>query len=428
MRSVSQIARRERWLLCLAGFFILLNQITLIRVQERSWWELSMVGIWIGCAASLHIILNHRLPYRDTFLLPTMLFLVGWGLNIIDRLQPTFADRQMSWLVFASLALGIMLYLPHDLQWLRRYRYTWLILGLGLLVITILLGVNPSGGGPRLWLDFGRVFYQPSEILKILLVVFMASYLADHWLTLRYEVMIIGKWRLPSPSFFAPTVLMWGLCMVILVWQRDLGTTTLFFVVFMLMLYVASGHAALLIGGMLLLVAAGIVAYFLFDVVALRIDIWLNPWAEPDGRSFQLVQSIMAVSAGGILGQGIAQGTPNFIPVAHSDFIFAALAEEWGFLGVLVLLASLWLIVMRGLRIAQYNQHRPFAALLASGLSLMFAMQAILIIGGSIRLLPLTGVTLPLMSYGGSSLLTNFILVGLLLMLSEEEAIREART
>ena len=214
---------------------------------------------------------------------------------------------------------------------------------------------------------------------------------------------------------------MWGLSVVILIWQRDLGTAILFFMVFLVLLYVASGYTPLLIVGALLIVAAGLVAYRLFDVVQLRVDIWLNPWPEADGRAFQIVQSLLAFAAGGVFGQGIGQGSPNFIPVVHSDFVFAALAEEWGLLGVVVVIACIAVFVVRGLRIAVMQRARPFHALLAVGLSVMLATQSLLIMGGVLKLIPLTGVTLPYFSYGGSSLLVNFVMVGLLLRLSAGE-------
>ncbi|NDJ86985.1 MAG: FtsW/RodA/SpoVE family cell cycle protein, partial [Chloroflexi bacterium] len=211
-----------------------------------------------------------------------------------------------------------------------------------------------------------------------------------------------------------------GLCIVMLGWQRDLGTATIFFVVFMLMLYLASGQWLLMVGGAGLLAIAAAVGYILFDVVSLRIDVWLNPWAEAEGRAFQIVQSLMAVSAGGIVGEGIGQGLPTFIPVVHTDFVFAAIAEEWGLIGVLGLLVAIAVITLRGLRIAVLSQSRPFAAFLAAGLSLSITVQSLMIIGGALRLWPLTGVTLPFVSYGGSSLLTSFVSVGLLLVISED--------
>ncbi len=224
-----------------------------------------------------------------------------------------------------------------------------------------------------------------------------------------------------SPRIVGPVVLMWGLSVVILIWQRDLGTAVLFFIVFMVLLYVASGYTALLIVGALLIGAAALVAYRLFDVVQLRVDIWLNPWPEADNRAFQIVQSLLAFASGGVFGQGVGQGSPNYIPVVHSDFVFAALAEEWGLLGVVAVIACIATFVIRGLRIAILQRSRPFHTLLAVGLSVMLATQSLLIMAGVLKLIPLTGVTLPYFSYGGSSLLVNFVMVGLLMRLSSGE-------
>lgn len=415
------ICQRERSLLMLAALFVSLNHVAIILVLQRSLWILWSMVAWGLCAILLHRTLNRRLPHRDPYLLPAMLLLAGWGLNLIERLAPPFAGRQTIWLLISSTALIGILYLPTHLSWLQNYRYPWLILGVGLVAATILIGVNPSGFGPRLWLSVGpQWYYQPSELLKILLVVFLASYLSDNWLMLRQQFTSLGKFSIPAPGFLTPVLLMFSLCIVLLVWQRDLGTATIFFMVFMLMLYLASGQWLLLVGGGILLFLSSLVGYMLFDVVALRIDVWLNPWNEAEGRAFQIVQSLMAVADGGIIGQGVGQGIPTYIPVVHSDFVFSAIAEEWGFVGVIGLLATIALIVIRGLRIATVSQAQPFRAFLAAGLSLMFAVQSLLIIGGTLRLWPLTGVTLPLVSYGGSSLLTTFMLIGLLLVMSEE--------
>jgi peptidoglycan glycosyltransferase len=209
---------------------------------------------------------------------------------------------------------------------------------------TILLGQNPSGlpGAPQLWLGFGEIFFQPSEALKVILVAFLSSYLAEQYLSMRAESRLkqfgTGQAWL-SPRILGPILTMWGLSVVLVVWQRDLGTAALFFAVFLILLYVASGQTFILMGGGLLLIIAGFVAYQLFSVVALRVDIWIDPWAEADGRAYQIVQSLMAFGAGGIFGEGIGQGSPTYIPVVHSDFIFSALAEEYGLLGVIILSA-----------------------------------------------------------------------------------------
>jgi cell division protein FtsW (lipid II flippase) len=298
-----------------------------------------------------------------------------------------------------------------------------LVAGLVLLVSTILLGSNPSGFGPELWLGFGNVFFQPSEVLKIMLVTFLASYLSEQYPNLRppdSKIKISERYLWLSPRLLGPILLMWGLCVVVLVWQRDLGTAIIFFIVFLVLLYVASGQTLILLSGALLIVAAAFAAYHLFSVVQLRIDIWLDPWIDADGRAFQVVQSLMAFGAGSIFGQGIGQGSPDYIPVVHSDFVLAALAEEWGLLGVSVLIVCLVLLVLRGLRAALLNHERPFYALLAVGLSTLIGVQSLLIMGGVLKLVPLTGVTLPFLSYGGSSLLMSFVLAGLLLRLSAE--------
>jgi cell division protein FtsW len=208
---------------------------------------------------------------------------------------------------------------------------------------------------------------------------------------------------------------------IVLVWQRDLGTAILFFVVFLMLLYSASGYSLILVSGAVLIVIAGVVAYVAFPVVKLRVDIWLNPWPEADGRAFQIVQSLLAFAAGGTFGQGVGQGSPTFIPVVHSDFIFAAIAEEWGLLGAIAVIASISVLVIRGLQVSLRHHQRPFLALFATGLTLLLAVQSFMIMAGVLKIIPLTGVTLPFLSYGGSSLLASFTMVGLLIRLSAVE-------
>jgi cell division protein FtsW len=361
------------------------------------------------------------------------MFMSGWGLILIDRLAPNFGERQALWLIVGVAVMIVFAWFPQFMRWMRAYRYTLLFGGLVLLALTIVLGTNPSDpegilGAPQLWLGIGSLFIQPSELLKVVLVVFLASYLAEQYPALRAEALVISpnaasQRRISlSPRIFGPILLMWGLCVVVLVWQRDLGTAILFFMVFLTLLYVASGYTRMLIIGALLVIVAAVVAYQLFGVVRLRIDIWLNPWLEAEGRAYQIVQSLMAFGAGGVFGQGIGQGAPLFIPVAHSDFAFAALAEEWGLLGVISVIAAQGIFVARGLRIAIAQRGKPFNTLLAVGLSSIIALQALLIMGGVLKLIPLTGVTLPFFSYGGSSLVVSFAIVGWMLRLSSGES------
>jgi cell division protein FtsW (lipid II flippase) len=417
------IRRTERLLLLISAVFIGANFLALSIVNASTPFNWIHFLVWMVCASLGTMMLDHYLPGRDPLLFPVVMLLSGWGLILIDRLAPNFADRQTIWLCIALVALLLVACLPHPLRWLRQYRYSLLLIGILLLVGTIILGRNPSGlvGAPQLWLGIGSVFFQPSEALKIILVAFLASYLAEQYPAVRSQVLRPG-WVNLSPRIFGPIVLMWGVCLVILVWQRDLGTAILFFTVFMLLLYVASGQGFILGSGFVLVVLAGIAGYFAFPVVRLRVDIWLNPWPEADGRAYQIVQSLLAFAAGGIFGQGVAQGSPTYIPVVHSDFAFSAVAEEWGLLGIITVIICLALIITRGFQTAVTHHKRAFLALLATGLSLVIAMQSLLIMGGVLKLVPLTGVTLPFLSYGGSSLLASFVMVGLLLRLSALES------
>ena len=376
--------------------------------------------VWFVCAVVSTVVVRRALPEHDPYLLPLTYLLTGWSLALIWRLTPGFALRQTVWLVVASVTMLIIVLLPGDLRWLRRYRYTWLLGGLALTALTLLFGTNPSGSGARLWLRFAaaELYLQPAEILKLLLVVFLAAYLADRREPL-FETLPPGGTRPQTPSleYFLPLLLMWGFSMIILISQRDLGMSTLFFAAFLVMLYLASGRVIYVLVGLVLLTLGGVLGYYLFDVVRIRVLAWWNPWADPSGSSYQIVQSLIAFAAGGLFGRGPGLGTPSLIPVAHSDFIFAALAEEWGLVGVVAMVALMGSIVLRGLRIAMQTPG-AFRFLLAAGLAALIGLQALLIMGGVVRLIPLTGLTLPFVSYGGSSLVTNFCIIGLLLRLS----------
>ena len=248
------------------------------------------------------------------------------------------------------------------------------------------------------------------------MVVYLAAYLAEKGGLIVSERRF-GPILLPT-SFFVPLLLMWGFSLLLLISQRDLGTGSLLFGIFLTMLFLAIGRIEYMIAGVLLLLLGGFIAYQLFDVVQVRVNAWWNPWADASGDSFQIVQSLIAIANGGFAGRGLGLGAPRVIPVVHSDFIFAALVEEWGLLGGLVLLLLLLFFVLRGLRLTTLLRLR-FHALLAGGLAATIGIQAILIIGGVIRALPLTGVTLPFVSYGGSALIMQFAALGLLLRLSD---------
>jgi len=383
-------------------------------------WEyaaaLAAWGISFGMARAL---LTRRLPRATPFLLPVVSLLTGIGLLMTARLAPNFLLRQTLWLAISALALLAVTLIPRDLGWLRRYKYLWLLTGLALLATTLLFGVNPSGFGARLWLGVGSVYFQPSEPLKILLIVFLAVYLSDT----RRQILDsdssfkIGQLTLPHPAYFGPLLLMWGFSVILLVWQRDLGAALLFFGAFLAMLYVAIAQLRYVVVGMGLMLLAGYIGYDLFDYVALRVQGWWNPWLDPAGRSFQFVQALLAFANGGVFGQGLGQGLPTAIPVVHTDFVFAAIGEEYGLLGSVGVLFSFWLLVSQAFQIA-LNGRTHFQRLLAVGIGFMIAFQTLVITAGTLKLIPLTGVTLPFVSYGGSSLLTSFIMIGLLLFVS----------
>ncbi|MDD5468415.1 MAG: FtsW/RodA/SpoVE family cell cycle protein [Anaerolineales bacterium] len=421
--------RRQARLLVLAAVFILAFAAILSLSpagRARSWqvsyrWDHWLgVAIWLGMLLLAHRASLRWLPECDPYLLPAAALLSGWGLLTIWRLSPYFGMRQSLWLlvVLALFILGMRL--PSDMAFLRRYKYLALTSGLLLTALTLIFGSNPAGGDlPRLWLGCCGIYLQPSEPLKLLLIVYLAAYLAG---SSAWALTSPGLSRLPQAApttllQLAPTLLMTGLALLLLVAQRDLGTATLFLSLYAAVVYVASGRARFLALSALGILAAGATGYALFDVVRLRIDAWINPWLDPSGRSYQIVQSLLAIAGGGLLGRGPGMGNPSLVPIPHSDFIFAAIAEEGGLLNALGLIALLALLTARGLTVA-LNAHDRFRRYLAAGLTAHLAGQSILIIGGNLRLLPLTGVTLPFVSYGGSSLLTSWMSLLLLLHIS----------
>lgn len=415
--------RRQGLLFVLTTFFIFTNAIalSLSTTGKLSGEHLKgpiISSIVIGTAIILLAIFK---PDNDPLILPIFGLLTGWGILLVDRLAANFLSRQVLWLIIGTaVMLGIAI-IPENLRLLRKYRYTLLIAGMLMLAITLIVGVNPSGFGLTLWLPLPLpfvfpVYFQPSELLKLLLVIFLASYFADKELILQQSRQKGLRGTLP---YLIPMILMWGFCMILLVWQRDLGAATLFFIIFLAMLYVVTADSRYIGIGFFLLLLAGIIAYFLFDVVALRVEAWWNPWPEALDRSFQIVQSLYALAAGGIVGQGIGQGFPTYIPVVHSDFVFAAVSEEWGLIGSLTIVFCFMLLTYRGFRIAMRGTN-PFCIYLATGISVLLATQALLIMGGVTKLIPLTGVTLPFMSYGGSSMLISCMMLGLLIFISSE--------
>jgi cell division protein FtsW (lipid II flippase)/cell division protein FtsI/penicillin-binding protein 2 len=427
---------KERALLLLVAAFVVLGAATLTISRWQGTTANTRYAIRLSLAtsaclvsfAAAHLFLNRTLPHRDPFLLPTAALLTGWGLLFIGRLATNFLLRQAAWLLVSTAVFLFIVRVGDSLRWLRRFRYTWLLGGLALLAATLTFGVNPSGYGQRLWLGAWGVYFQPSELLKLLMIIFLASYLAEKRPLLVSEGRRIGRWRLPPLAYVGPLLAMFGLAAVLLAWQQDLGAAMLFFFTFLAMLYLTTGQWEYVAAGLALFVVVGLAGYRLSARVALRVDGWLNPWPEAADRTFQIVQSLLAFGAGGVFGQGLGQGSPTYIPAVHTDFVFAAVGEEFGLAGTLAVIGLYGVLLWRGFRIAasrlgsgsgnETHAPRPFEGFLAAGLTAGLVIQAWVIMAGNAKLAPIAGVTLPFMSYGGSSLLISFIALGLLLRIS----------
>lgn len=409
-------------LLKLAAAFLFLQTLIITlapAVRLRSWDVDLRWSQWIAFLLwGLFVLRAHRsivnhLPDADPYLFPAAAFLSGWGLLTVWRLdvvdpnmEQVFGPRQALWLGVSIVAMVIGLGFPAALNFIRKYKYLLLSAGLLLTALTLALGTNPTGIGPRLWLGCCGIYFQPSEPLKLLLVAYLAAYLADKLLI-----------NLRTFPLIYPTFLLSGIAILLILFQRDLGTASIFIVLYTIMIYLATGRRRTLLISAAVLVLMGIVGYYFVDIIRARIDSWFNPWTDPVGNSYQIIQSLLAIANGGPEGRGPGLGSPALVPVAISDFIFAAIAEETGLIGTIGLMTIFGIILIRGLRTALCASD-IFRRLLAAGVTAYFGVQALLIIGGNLRLLPLTGVTLPFISYGGSSLLTSFIGLLILLLIS----------
>ncbi|MCX2726082.1 FtsW/RodA/SpoVE family cell cycle protein [Thermomicrobium sp. 4228-Ro] len=390
-----------------------------------SWADLTVSLLFIGVVFLTHFWLTLLRVRSDELLLPIVVMLSCLGLLLSQRLGPaiphggvwaSLSQRQLVYLLVAFLALGTTVGLVRRFEVLRRLRYTWAVTAIALTIFTMLFGTD-LGSGARLWIDLGPVTVQPGEVVKVLLVLFLAGYLDDHreLIASSYRV---GPFRLPPLPYLIPLVVMWGLSVLVVVLQNDLGNALLLFGIFLVMLYVVSGRSLYVIAGSLAFAVAVAIALRLFPRVEQRVSIWLNPWSDPTGIGLQPVQADLAFAHGHLLGAGWGFGYPQAIPVVATDYAFAAIGEELGSLGSVAVIALYLLLVMRGLFIA-VRIRNSYVRLLSVGLVTVLGLQALIILAGNVRLLPLTGITLPFISAGGSSLITNFVIIGLLLRASE---------
>lgn len=395
------------------------------------------LGAYLLALLMVHVAFVLAGRRTDQILLPAVGMLGGIGLLLMQRLPQDLVTQsigpldlglgqlQLLWLLISLTVAALLALLVRSDRWLRAYKYTWAAAGIALLAMTFVFGTDVNGA--RLTLSIGPINGQPSELLKVILVVFLAAYLSENRSLLADETTRLGPVRLPPIPYLAPMVAMLAIALGIVVVQRDLGAALLFFAVFLALLFVATGRVSYVIGGLVLFLAGSWVLYQLFAHVQVRVDNWLDPFRDPLGSGFQTVQALYAFARGGILGVGLGAGLPTIagnlpVPAVHTDYPLAALGEELGLVGLLAIFGLYLVVVERGLRIAAAARDE-FQALLAAGLSLVIGIQAFIIAAGNLKLIPLTGITLPFISYGGSSLLANAIAVGLLLALSDRGAV-----
>ncbi len=401
--------------------------------------DLTLAVAYVTLFVVAHIVLvafGHR---GDQLILPAVGAMGGFGIIMLNRLPQDLAGTrafglelgmaatQVLWFVVGMIAMVAIAVGLRDDGILRHYKYSWAAIGIGLLAATLLFGYEVNGA--RLWIDLGPVSIQPGELLKIVLVIFIAGYLAETRTLLTSASMRIGFLSVPPLPYFLPMLVLFGAVMLIVVRLNDLGTALLFFGIFLTMLFVATGRRSYVLIGFLLFVAGSFIAYQLFGHVQLRVDVWLDPFADPLGAGFQPVRALYALGRGGVFGEGLGQGLVTLggsltIPFVHTDFIFTAIAEELGLLGAFALLGFAMVLVFRGLRIAALARD-DFGALLAVGVTASLGLQTLIIIGGNTKLIPLTGITLPFVSYGGSSVVASFIMIGLLLAISHRSGIAD---
>ncbi len=388
-------------------------------------------GGWLAvlCVAC-HFVVRFVAPYADPVLLPVVAALNGLGLAMIHRIDlanlaasddaKTFARGQLMWMTIGVLLFALVLVVLRDHRRLQSFTYTAGFAALVLLLMPLMPFIGTTINGARIWIRIGPLGFQPGEIAKVLLVLFFAGYLVLHRDALALAGRRFAGIDLPRGRDLGPILLMWLISLGVLVFQRDLGSSLLFFGLFLVMLYVATERPGWLVVGSLLFVSGAYVGYLAFGHVQRRVDAWLHPF-DPDnaGSAYQIIQGMYGMAWGGLIGRGLGQGDPTLIPFSYSDFIVASIGEELGLTGVMAVLLLYGVIVERALRTALVCRD-VFGKLVATGLGVVFALQVFVVVGGVTKLIPLTGLTTPFLSYGGSSLVANWAIVALLLRISDQ--------
>jgi cell division protein FtsW (lipid II flippase) len=372
-----------------------------------------------------HFGLRRLAPEADPVLLPLAALLNGFGYVFISGIDAAQASAQATWTFIGVAAfLATLAVFPRAAS-LERYRYSIALGGVALLLLPLVPHIGEDINGARLWVHLGPLSFQPEEFSKIALAIFFASVLAERADLLASGTRRIGRWLVLEPRYMAPLIGAWGVSLLVLLAENDLGSSFLFFTLFVALLWVATGRWAYLAFGAGLFTAGAVFALDVVHHAQTRVQAWLDPWAHFATSGYQIIEGWFALAAGGLAGLGPGQGNPQTIPEASTDFIFASIGEEVGLIGLTALLVAYLLMVGSGLRVAVRSQ-RSFAKLLATGLSILLAVQVFVVAGGITRLIPVTGITLPFVSYGGSSLVSNYILLAILLRISNDNAKEQA--
>jgi len=383
-----------------------------------SWQYLILPGALLGCFVLVSIALRKLAPGADPVLLPAAFLLSGIGIAFVGRLTtPTVARNQFIWLIGSLAVLVVMLLVIRSLDTLGNYKYLLMLAGLILLVAPAIIGRNINGS--KLWIQVGSFTFQPGEIARVLIILFLAAYLAENREMLSISTRRFLGVPIPELRVLAPILLMWGISLVIMIAESDLGTSLLFFGIFLVMLYAATGRLSYVLTGIVLFAVGAVGVVLVFSHVRVRVDIWLQPFKYAQTTGYQLVQSLYSLAGGGLFGTGPGAGLATRIPFVDTDFIFSSIGEELGLIGAAALLGTYLVIVFRGLSTAA-RAKSDMAAFTAVGLVASLGLQVFVIVGGVTRLIPLTGITLPFISRGGSSMLATFMLLALLLRASDE--------
>jgi len=375
--------------------------------------------IVLGLFVAAHVANRRLAPSADPLLVPIAALLNGIGYVEIARLNQKLAAQQAAWTAVGIVGYLLTLGFFRRVRSLERVRYTFGLAGLALLMLPLVPGIGVQIHGARIWTRLGPISFQPGEFAKLALAVFIAGYVVGNRELLSTATFRLGPISMPEPKHLAPLLAAWGVSLVVMIFERDLGSALLFFVLFMVVVWVGTQRVSYLVVGGTLFGAGAVATWSTFEHVHLRVAMWLDPWSDALGKGYQIIQAQYALAWGGAGGTGLGLGIPGRIPFQETDFIFAIIGEELGLFGSAAVLMAYLLLAGSGLRVA-VRARDPFAKLLAVGLTTLLAVQAFIIMGGVIRLLPLTGVTLPFVSYGGSSLVANWVLLALLVRVSDD--------